>query len=214
MGKAFRYGIIILGVLLTVIILTSLIIKLKTEQYIYHDLKQAPKAQVVVILGAAILRNGGLSPILRERVDQAQALYEAGKVEKILVTGDNSTLAHNEVNPVRLYLLGNNIPDQDIFLDHAGFDTYSSLYRARDIFRADSLIVVSQSFHLPRAIFIARALGIKAYGFEADQAQSHYLLSNYLREILATMKAVWDVIIHRAPKYLGAEIPLTGAGNL
>jgi SanA protein len=214
MKKVFRSAIIVLVVSLVAIILTSLIIKLKTDQYIYRDLVQAPKAQVAVILGAAILKNGGLSPILRERVDRAQMLYEAGKVEKILVTGDNSTLAHNEVNPVRLYLLENNIPDQDIFLDHAGFDTYSSMYRARDIFLADSMIVVSQSFHLPRALFIARALGIKAYGFEADQSQSHYLLRNYFREMLANIKAVFNVLFHRAPKYLGEEIPLTGAGNI
>ena len=208
MKKVFRFIIIVLGVLLVAIILTSLIIKLKTNQYIYRDLKQAPKTQVAVILGAAILKNNNLSSILRERADRAIALYQVGKMEKILVTGDNSTLAHNEVNPVRLYLLENNIPNQDIFLDYAGFDTYSSMYRARDIFLVDSMIVVSQSFHLPRALFIARALGIKAYGLEADQNQSRYLLKNYVREMLANVKAVFDVVSQREPKYLGDEIPL------
>ena len=208
MKKVFRFIAIVFGAVLLIIILTSVIIKLKTAPYIYRDLKQAPKAQVAVILGAAILKDGGPSPILRERVDQAQALYEEGKVEKILVTGDNSTLAHNEVNPVRLYLLENNISNQDIFLDYAGFDTYSSMYRARDIFLADSMMVVSQSFHLPRALFIARALGLNAYGLEADQGESHYLLKNYVREMLANVKAVFDVVSQREPKYLGDEIPL------
>ena len=214
MKKVFRFIAIVFDAVLLIIILTSVIIKLKTAPYIYRDLKQAPKAQVAVILGAAILKNNNLSPILRERADRAVELYQVGKVEKILVTGDNSTLAHNEVNPVRLYLLENNISNQDIFLDYAGFDTYSSMYRARDIFLADSMMVVSQSFHLPRALFIARALGLNAYGLEADQGESHYLLKNYVREMLANVKAVFDVVSQREPKYLGDEIPLTEERNI
>jgi len=203
---------IIFGILVLAVLLTSLFITLKTESYIYDDINKVPGAQVAMILGAAILKNGGLSPILRERVDRAQTLYETGKVEKILVTGSNSTLEDNEVNPVRIYLLKNNIPGQDIFLDHAGFDTYSSMYRARDIFLADSMIVVSQSFHLPRAIFLARALGIKAYGLEADRG--HYLWRNYFREMFANVKAVFNLIFDREPKYLGEPVPLTGEGNI
>ena len=203
---------IIFGILVLAVLLTSLFITLKTESYIYDEINKVPGAQVAMILGAAILKNGGLSPILRERVDRAQTLYETGKVEKILVTGSNSTLEDNEVNPVRIYLLKNNIPGQDIFLDHAGFDTYSSMYRARDIFLADSMIVVSQSFHLPRAIFLARALGIKAYGLEADRG--HYLWRNYFREMFANVKAVFNLIFDREPKYLGEPVPLTGEGNI
>ena len=203
---------IIFGILVLAVLLTSLFITLKTESYISADINKVPGAQVAMILGAAILKNGGLSPILRERVDRAQTLYETGKVEKILVTGSNSTLEDNEVNPVRIYLLKNNIPGQDIFLDHAGFDTYSSMYRARDIFLADSMIVVSQSFHLPRAIFLARALGIKAYGLEADRG--HYLWRNYFREMFANVKAVFNLIFDREPKYLGEPVPLTGEGNI
>ncbi|MFH1170054.1 MAG: ElyC/SanA/YdcF family protein [Candidatus Vogelbacteria bacterium] len=202
MRKVLRYVITILGILLVAIILTSLIIKLKTDQYIYQDFNQAPKAPIAMILGAAILKDGGLSPILRERADRAIELYQAGKVEKILVTGNNSLPDYNEVNPVRLYLLENNISDQNIFLNYTGFDTYSSMYRARDIFPAESMMVVSQSFHLPRALFIARALGLKAYGVEADRDRSHYLLRNYLREMLANVKAVLDVVSRRELKYL------------
>src|SRR6185295_18531017 len=95
-------------------------------------------------------------------------LYKAGTVSKILVSGDNSTVSHNEVNPVRDYLLASGIPDRDIFLDHAGFDTYSTMYRARDIFGVASILIATQSFHLPRAVFIARALGVDAYGVDAD----------------------------------------------
>ena len=138
-------------------------------------------------------------------------LYEAKKVSKILVSGDNSTDSHNEVNPVRLYLISKGIPDEDIFLDHAGFDTYSTMYRARDIFGVSSTLVTTQSFHLPRAIFIARQLGIEAYGVNADVG--HMLFRNYVRETLANEKAFLNLILHRKPKYLGEKIPITGDGR-
>src|SRR5665811_16553 len=154
--------------------------------------------EVAVILGASILTNGHLSPVLRDRVDTAIELYEAKKVDNILVTGDNSTVAYNEVNPVRLYLMEQGIPDKDIFLDHAGFDTYSSLYRARDIFLASSMTIVTQSFHLPRSVFIARKLGINAYGMNADQG--NYKRMNYIREIFANEKAVMNLFFNREPK--------------
>jgi len=197
MGKIFRIVLIICGALLLALILTSLIIKLKTDSYIYRDIDKVPKVQVAVILGASILKNNSLSPILRERVDRAEELYRVGKVTKILVTGDNGTFAYNEVSSMQKYLLKNHIPEKDIFLDHAGFDTYSSMYRARNIFFADSMIVVSQSFHLPRAIFIARALGMTAYGLQADQG--YYLFKNYIRELLANVKAVFDLFFQRTP---------------
>ncbi len=166
---------------------------------------------ILFVLGAGVLRDGSLSPILVDRVEAAIRLYVGHKVQKILVTGDNSSIYHNEVNPVRNYLLKNNIPDQDIFLDHAGFDTYSSMYRARDVFQVKSMIIVTQSFHLPRAVFLARALGIEAYGMNADNG--NYKISNYVREIFADVKAVIDLVFHRSPKYLGDEIPITGDGS-
>ena len=130
---------------------------------------------------------------------------------KILVSGDNSTVSHNEVNPVRLYLLSKGIPDEDIFLDHAGFDTYSSMYRARAIFGISSMLIATQSFHLPRAIFIARELGIDAYGVNADSG--HILLRNYVRETFSDEKALFDIVFHTRPKYLGNTIPIMGDGR-
>mgnify|MGYP001572373834 FL=1 len=190
---------------------TFIIIKLKTRAYTYDDVTNIPKTEVAVILGASILSDGSLSPILVDRVEAAIKLYESEKVKKILVTGDNSSLAYNEVNPVRIYLLRNNIPDKDIFLDHAGFDTYSSMYRARDIFLAESMTVVTQSFHLPRSVFIARTLGLNAYGMNADDGQ--YKFKNYVREMFANVKAVINLILKREPKYLGEEIPISGDGR-
>jgi SanA protein len=201
-----------LGISIIYILILYVIIKVDSYPYIHNDIKTIPHTQAAVILGAAILKDGSLSKVLQDRVDTAIVLYKNGSVSNILVTGDNSSLAYNEVNPVRTYLLNNGIPDKDIFLDHAGFDTYSSMYRARDIFLTDSITIVTQSFHLPRAIFIAKWLGINAYGFSADNGH-HYLLKNYIRELFANVKALGNVFYIRKPKYLGEEIPITGDGR-
>ena len=199
------------GLLIVFVIAANVTIHQETKAYIYNGVASVPNAEVALIPGAAILINGGLSPIFLDRVNTAIKLYEAKKVKKILVSGDNSTLSYNEVNPVRKYLLSKGIPDEDIFLDHAGFDTYSSMYRARDVFGVTSLLITTQSFHLPRAVFIARSLGMRAYGVNADVG--HMLLKNYAREMLANEKAVLDLAGQRIPKYLGDKIPIMGDGR-
>lgn len=199
------------GVFFVFIFVTNLVIYIGSKSYIYKNVADVPEAQVVLIPGTAVLANGELSPILKDRVDKAIELYQAKKVKKILVSGDNSTVERNEVNPVRVYLLEKGIPDKDIFLDHAGFDTYSSMYRAADIFQVKSMIISTQSFHLPRAVFIARALGTEAYGVSADEG--HILFKNYIREVFADEKVVFDLIFHIQPKYLGEVIPITGDGR-
>ena len=186
-----------------------LYVQKSAEPFIYAA-ADAPPAQAVMILGASVTSGGELSPVLKDRADKALELYHAGTVKKILVTGDNSTLSHNEVNPVGMYLLKEGIPKDDIFLDHAGFDTYSSVYRARDVFMVQGVAIVSQEFHLPRAVYAARALGLQAYGIHADTEGRH--LYNYAREIPASIKAVLDVSFRRVPKYLGARYPIEGAG--
>src|SRR3989344_1800885 len=171
------------GAVLAFILLTNTVFYVTTNQYIYNSASNAPSAEVALIPGAAIHPNGAPTSIFIDRVDTAIDLYKEGKVLKILVSGDNSTVSHNEVNPVRLYLLSKGIPDQDIFLDHAGFDTYSSMYRARDIFGVTSVLITTQSFHLPRAVFTTRRLGIQSYGVRADVG--HILFRNYVREAFA-----------------------------
>jgi len=195
--------LVILGVLLL-----SFYIQLETKKYIYEDINLVPRSAAALVPGTSVLKNGELSAVLMDRADSAALLYEKGVVGKILITGDNSTLLYNEVSPVKNYLLAKNVNEKDIFLDHAGFDTYSSMYRARDIFLVDSVIVVTQSFHLRRAIFIARHLGLEAVGFSADRG--HYLLKNSLRELLANVKAVINLVTGREPKFLGEKIPLDG----
>jgi SanA protein len=206
------YGrLVFFGVLAVVILvgLTGVGIRLSVQPFTYTSLSTVPHAQVAVVLGASVYL-GQPSPILKARADAAIALYKAGKVDKILVTGDNGALSHDEVTPVRKYLLDAGIPAGDIFLDHAGFDTYSSMYRARDVFEVKSMIITTQDFHLPRALFIARHLGITAYGYVASGGGQW---NDYVREIPASIKAIIDLAIRRVPKYLGATIPITGDGS-
>lgn len=193
-----------IGLLVVFVFVMNTLIYAETRPYIY-SVGEAPHAEVALIPGAPVV-NGAPAPIFMDRANAAIALYNAGKVSKILVSGDNSSVLHNEVDPLRRYLLAQGIPDGDIALDHAGFDTYSTMYRARDIFGVSSALVASQSFHLPRAVFIARRLGIEAYGVDADVG--HILFSNYLREVFADEKAVFDLLVNRQPKFLGEKIPL------
>ncbi len=200
--------VLVFGLLVIFILATNIVIYVQTKSYIYNDITKVPNAEVALIPGAAIFQNGALSSIFIDRADMAIKLYEAKKVSKILVSGDNSIDSHNEVNPVRLYLISKDIPDQDIFLDHAGFDTYSTMYRARDIFKVSSVLITTQSFHLPRSVFIARRLGMKVYGVNSDVG--NILFRNNVREVFADAKAVFDLVFNRKPKYLGEEIPITG----
>lgn len=197
--------------LLAAIVLSLLIyVQHEAAPYIYATADEAPTSTAALVLGASVYQNGSLSPILRERANEAVDLYRLGRVRKILVTGDNGDLSHNEVNPVGNYLLSRGIPKGDIFLDHAGFDTYSSMYRARDVFAIKSMLIVSQPFHLARAVYLARALGIDARAVEARGTPTPY---NTMREIPATLKALLDLFINRFPKYLGAQYPIGGDGS-
>jgi len=209
-----KYSLFLLGIIiflaLIVIITSYSVVRIGSNKYIYDNLADLPHTQVALIPGAAILQNGDLSPVFKDRVDMAIMIYQRGIVQKILVSGDNSSTDHNEVNPARNYLLAQGVPPEDIFLDHAGFDTYSSMYRAQDIFQVESMIIVSQAFHVPRAVYIARHLGMDAYGMVADRG--HYLFYNDVRETFADVKALTNLLFNRQPKYLGKVIPITGNG--
>jgi SanA protein len=204
-----RRAFIALLCLALVLLAIPVLMRASVGHYIHTIASSTPQAQVALVLGAAVA-HGKPSPILSERAASAVELYKAGKVSKILVTGDNGELSHDEVTPVKDFLLQQGVAAGDIFLDHAGFDTYSSMYRARDVFGAKTLIIVTQDFHLPRALFIARYLGLDASGLVAPGGDTLY---EYLREIPASAKALMDLFFRREPKYLGPEIPLTGDGS-
>lgn len=208
--RYYPLGAVVLLAFIAVAMMVPIVMRLVVGQYVVSSVSDVPHTEVALVLGASVYR-GSPSPILAERADTAVALYKAGRVSKILVTGDNGALSYDEVTPVRKYLLDAGIPSQDIFLDHAGFDTYSSMYRAREVFLARSLTIVTQDFHLPRALWIARHLGLEAYGIVAEGGEhSPY---DYVREIPASIKAIFNVLLDRQPKYLGPTIPLSGNGE-
>jgi SanA protein len=205
-----RVAVILILFALLCMVATPVIMRALVQGRIFESPEDVPHTSAALVLGASVVR-GKPSPVLEERAHTAVALYMMGKVSKILVTGDNGALTHDEVTPVRKYLTNAGVEAEDIFLDHAGFDTYSSMYRARDVFQADSLTIVTQDFHMPRAIYVARRLGIAAYGVVPDQGQGD--LYDYLREVPASVKAIMDLVSHRSPKYLGDAIPLSGDGQ-
>lgn len=168
--------------------------------------------QTAIVLGAKV-NNDDPSDILEDRLLTALELYYDGKVEKILVSGDNGQIEYNEVGAMKDYLLNKGVPGEDIFMDHAGFDTYDTMYRAKAIFQVEDAIIVTQNFHLPRAIYIARALDIDAVGVSADRQSYIYIDLYEKREKLAQIKAFLNVVFHSKPKYLGDPISISGDGT-
>ncbi len=207
-----RYPMLVVILLgsLAVTLIIPIWMRAQVAPYTYESVYSAPQTDVAIVLGASVYL-GKPSPVLADRADIAIALYRAGKVGKILVTGDDAGITYDEVTPVRDYLLKAGIPPQDIFLDHDGFDTYLSMYRARSVFGARSVIIATQDFHLPRALWIARMLGLDAYGVVAPGSTSNTF--EYLREIPASLKAAWDVAARRVPQDTGPSIPLSGDGQ-
>ena len=168
------------------------------------------KADCILILGAGVWGDSP-SPMLRERLETGAALYRAGAAEKILVTGDNGSVDYNEVQVMEDYLaeeLG--VPRKDIVRDHAGFSTYESMYRAKEIFCVESAVVVTQKYHLFRAVYIAQRLGIRACGADAEKTAYSGKEGREIRECLARIKDFYYCILKPLPKYLGEKIPISG----
>lgn len=170
----------------------------------------SPSAPVAIVFGAGLYRNGSPTPVLRDRIETAADLYRAGKVEKLLMSGDNSTPNYNEPGAMRDFALDLGIPEQDIILDYAGRRTYDTCYRAREIFHLDSAILVTQSFHLPRALYTCNALGISAVGVSADLRQYRRFSRTFwnLRETVATTVALWEIYVSQPTPILGNPEPI------
>jgi SanA protein len=173
-------------------------------------------AIAVMVLGSQI-RGTSISPVLRDRVIGGIALVEAGKGRKLLLSGDHGDRYYDEVNAMRLYVLTNapDIPAEDIFMDHAGFSTWDSMYRARDVFQVREILIVTQDFHISRAVCIARSLGLDARGYAVSQERfkGRTLRSWRTREYFARVKAFIYIIFKPKPRYLGEPIPIDGDGR-
>ncbi len=171
-------------------------------------------ADCILVLGAGLLPDGSPSLMLSERIQTGVDLYEAGVAPKLLMSGDHSRSDHDEVNAMKDAAMARGVPSADIFMDHAGFATYDSFYRAGAVFGVKKVVVVTQAYHLPRALWIARALGLEAVGVACDTRRYAGQFNRDVREILARDKDFFKCILKPLPRYLGEAIPITGSGDV
>lgn len=171
------------------------------EEHIYPQ-DSAPDGNVAIVFGAAVYRSGRLSSILRDRLDTAIGLYEAGIVEKLLLSGDGSPASNFEPQAMRAYALSRGIPDDDLMIDENGTRTYNTCFQARRSFQIGRAILVTQGFHLPRALFTCEQLGIKVVGVAADQRTYRGAHWYEVRETLATLVALLDVARGKEPQFV------------
>lgn len=174
------------------------------------SVEDVPPTRVAIVFGAGLLRDGSAGPVLSDRMQTAVNLYQAGKVDKILASGDNRFVEYNEPEAMRQYALDHGVPNEDIVLDYAGRRTYDTCYRAKHIFGVDEAILVTQPFHMPRALFLCNSFGIKAVGVEANN--QYFLKRSRLwwnfRETFAVFQAAWDVIVTKPLPVMGEPEPI------
>ena len=173
----------------------------------FRAIDKVPPKKVAIVLGAKVYPSGALSSVLKGRVDAAIELYAAGKVKKLLMTGDNGTRRYDEVTAMKRYALEHGVPDADIVRDYAGFRTFDSCYRARHIFGVTNAVIVTQDFHMPRSLYLARTCGIDAVGYIApDNMSLRSLRGLKLRESVATLGAVADAVTPWKRPRLGGPV--------
>jgi vancomycin permeability regulator SanA len=170
-------------------------------------------ADAILVLGARVWDDGEPSDILRDRLITGISVYEAGASDRLLMSGDHGQHDYDEVNAMKAFAVEQGAPSEAVFMDHAGFSTYESLYRARDIFGVERVVIVSQRYHLYRALYVARALGLTAYAVAADLHTYSGMPRFEAREILARGKDFFYALFQPLPTYLGDVIPITGDGN-
>lgn len=171
-------------------------------------------ADAILVLGARVWENGEPSAILKDRLNMGISLYETGASNRLLMSGDHGTEDYDEVNAMKSYAVEAGVSSDDVFMDHAGFSTYESLYRARDIFAVKTVVIVTQRYHLYRALYIAERMGLRAFGVSCDRRDSEGIRLPDIRETLARCKDFFYTIFLPPPTYLGAQIPITADGNL
>ena len=168
----------------------------------------------ILVLGCKVHANGSPSDMLHDRLRRGVALYDRGAAQKLLMSGDHGQTSYDEVNTMKQFAMDAGIPSSDIFMDHAGFSTYESLYRAKEIFGVEKSIIVTQEYHLYRAIYIAEQLGMEAYGVDADYRSYWGQTSRDIREVLARAKDLVNCIFMPEPTYGGETIPISGDGDV
>ena len=213
--KIFRRKTIIISLAIIVLLSAGLtifadkIIDNKSKNYLYSDVIKIPENKVGILLGTSkYLRNGQINLYYKYRIEAAIALYKAGKIRYIVVSGDNSRKTYDEPTQMKSDLVANGVPENAIYLDYAGFRTWDSMVRMKEIFSQSSFTVISQRFHNERAIYLAHRYGLNAVGFNAKEVEKYYGFKTNLREKLARVKVFVDFFTNKKPKFLGEKIEI------
>lgn len=207
-------GIVVLGI--GAVLGINVYVKNKVSARILSEeaATELKDADCILVLGCLVKNDGEPSHMLEDRLKRAVALYQGGAAPKLLMSGDHGTKEYNEVQAMKQYAVEQGISSADVFMDHAGFSTYDSCYRARDIFCAKKVIIVTQEYHLYRALYIAEELGLDAYGVASDYRTYYNQTMRDAREVLARVKDFFFVLFRTEPIYLGEPIPIQGNGDV
>ena len=215
MKKFLIIGIIMIIIAIIIVFIINTIVAMSTKNQIINrkEASQLENVDCIIVLGAGIWGNGP-SPMLEDRLNEAISLYNENVSAKIVMSGDHGKVDYDEVNVMKKYAIEKGVPSENIFMDHAGFSSYESIYRVKEIFGAKKIVVVTQKYHLFRTLYIANQLGIEAYGVNSDPRR--YVGATYreLREVIARNKDFLGCILKVKPKYLGEKISLDGNGDI
>lgn len=217
-----RLGIVLLVLILLAVLGVGTIIginiyvksRIKEQILTEEDVLGLQDVDCILVLGCLVKNSGEPSHMLEDRLRRAVELYHAGVAPKLLMSGDHGQKDYNEVEAMKQYAIEHGVPSEDIFMDHAGFSTYESCYRAKEIFGVEKIILVTQEYHLYRALYIAEKLGLEVYGVNADYRTYYNQKMRDIREILARVKDFFYVVFRPEPTYLGEEIPISGDGDV
>ena len=179
-----------------------------------EEAKGLEDVDCILVLGCGVKSNGTPSDMLKDRLLRSIELYNQKSAPKLLMSGDHGKPDYDEVNTMKNYAKEKGVPSMDIFMDHAGFSTYESIYRAKEIFGADKIVIVTQKYHLHRALYIAKKLGVEAYGVSSDQRTYIGQTARNIREILARNKDFFTLKFMPEPKYMGDTIAVDGNGDV
>ena len=207
-------SVIVLGVGLVLSINGVVVGSTKNDIITVDETQKLEDIDCILVLGCGVKANGTPSDMLKDRLLRGIELYEKKSAPKLLMSGDHGRPEYDEVNTMKNFAKENGVPSIDIFMDHAGFSTYESIYRAKEIFGADKIIIVTQEYHLHRALYIAKGLGVEAYGVSSDYRTYVGQTGRNIREILARNKDFFTLKFMPLPKYMGDTIAVDGNGDV
>lgn len=202
---------VITAIIAVLILVLPIYVKYTVKDEIYNQSINIPRKEFAIVLGAGVKKNGQPGSFLKQRLDDSVNLYNKGIIKKVLVSGDNGEKSYDEISAMNEYLVNAGIPQNKIFGDYAGFDTYSTMSRASKVFGIKDAVIVTQKFHLNRSVYLAQQKGINAVGYSSSsKGQRKY----FAREWFATIKSFFDCVIARKPKFLGKKVNTNDVTNI